>query len=80
MNPELGSIDFVEEWNTRECVLETIRDYDSSLQVKIQGLTLLGGSPWLFCWAYGSTLGWKDSERVKHGNEIYTDMFKLKNI
>ena len=28
----------------------------------IVGPTLLGGGPWSLCWAFGSTLGWKDSK------------------
>ena len=50
------------------------------LRTKIVELTILVGSPWLLCWVYGSTLGWKDCKWRKRRNEIYSDIFKLKHI
>ena len=32
------------------------------------------------CWAFGSTLGWRNSKWMKHRNETCSDMYKIKRL
>ena len=70
----------VEEWNKHECVLTNKWELRLLLHTKIVELTILVGSPWLLWWVYGSTLWWKDCKWMKHRNETYSDIFKLKHM
>ena len=61
MELELGSAEFGGKSGTSMIMgQKTNGNIGLSLQIKRIGVILLGGSPWLLCRAYGSTLGWKD--------------------
>ena len=62
-----------------ECVPTNKWEFGLLLHTKIMEPILLGGDPWSLCWAYGGILGWKHYKCIKHGNETWSDVFKLKH-
>ena len=62
-----------------ECQPTNKCEFGFPLHAKIMEPTLLGGSPWLLCWVYGNTLGWKNCKWMKDGSKTCWIVFKLKH-